>query len=76
MRLIALAASVSALALAAACGANGQDPGPASAGAPLETRAANAPGQQPAFEGQTRAPAVRTDVALTHDVVASGLDHP
>ena len=76
MRLIALAASVSALALAAACGANGQDPGPASAGAPLETRAANAPGQQPAFEGQTRAPAVRTDVALTHAVVASGLDHP
>ncbi len=74
MRLLALAASVSVLTLAAACGANGQD-APA-AGGPLETRPANAPTQAPAFDGQTRAPAVRTEATLTHAVVASGLEHP
>lgn len=74
MRLIALAASVSALTLAAACGANGQD-APA-AGGPLETRPANGADQQPAFAGQTRAPGVRTEQALTHAVVAEGLEHP
>ena len=78
MRLIALAVTVSTLTLAAACGANGQDDA-ASAGqaaAPLETRAANGARQQPAFAGQTRAPGVRTEAALTHTVVASGLEHP
>lgn len=74
MRLLALAATVSTLTLAAACGANGQD-APA-AGGSLETRPANAPTQTPAFEGQTRAPGVRTQVALAHSVVASGLEHP
>ncbi|GAA0651376.1 PQQ-dependent sugar dehydrogenase [Brevundimonas lenta] len=77
MRLIALAATVSALVMAAACGANGQDGAPAGEpGAPLETRAANAPDQRPAFAGQTRAPGVRTDRAMSHAVVASGLEHP
>ena len=78
MRLIALAVTVSTLTLAAACGANGQDDvsGAARAGAPLETRAANGAGQQPVFAGQTRAPGVRTEAALTHTVVASGLEHP
>ena len=76
MRLIALAASVSALTLAAACGANGQDAPAAGPAGPLETRPANGAGQQPAFAGQTRAPAVRTEAALTHAVVASGLEHP
>lgn len=77
MRLLALAATVSALSLAAACGANGQD-GPAAgqSGGSLETRPADGADQQPAFAGQTRAPAVRTEAALTHAVVASGLDHP
>jgi len=75
MRLIALAATVSTLTLAAACGANGQD-APSTPGAPLETRPANAPNQTPAFAGQTRAPAVRTEAALAHTVVASGLEHP
>jgi len=75
MRLIALAATVSSLTLAAACGANGQD-APAAPGAPLETRPANAPNQTPAFPEQTRAPAVRTEAALAHTVVASGLEHP
>jgi len=74
MRLLALAVSVSAVALAAACGANGQDG--AQAGGPVETRPANAPDQQPAFPGQTRAPGVRTDAAMAHTVVASGLVEP
>ncbi|RZJ06093.1 MAG: PQQ-dependent sugar dehydrogenase [Brevundimonas sp.] len=77
MRLLALAASVSVLAMAAACGANGQDaPAASGAGAPVESRPANGAGQSPAFPGQTRAPGVRTEAALTHTVVASGLDHP
>ncbi|MFN3669924.1 MAG: PQQ-dependent sugar dehydrogenase [Brevundimonas sp.] len=75
MRLIALAVSVSALTLAAACGANGQDQA-AAPGSPLETRPANGADQQPAFPGQTRAPGVRTEAALAHTVVASGLEHP
>ena len=74
MRLLALAVSVSAVALAAACGVNGQDdPRP---GDPVESRRANGADQQPAFPGQTRAPGVRTEVALAHTVVASGLDEP
>ena len=44
--------------------------------APLETRAANAPGQTPAFPGQTRACGVTADVAFDVEVVANGLDHP
>jgi glucose/arabinose dehydrogenase len=74
MRLLALAVTVSAVTLAAACGANGQDV--ARPGDPVETRAANAPGQRPAFAGQTRAPGVRTEVAMAHTVVASGLVEP
>ena len=76
MRLIAAAAAlglVALSALSAACRADGQTP---PAGAPLETRPADAPDQSPAFPGQTRAPAVRTQAALTHTVVASGLSHP
>ncbi|MDI6624729.1 MAG: PQQ-dependent sugar dehydrogenase, partial [Brevundimonas sp.] len=34
------------------------------------------PDQRPAFPGQTRAPGVRTEAALQHTVVASGLEHP
>lgn len=75
MRPIVLAASASLLVLAAACGANGQD-APAASNAPVETRPANNPDQKPAIEGQTRAPGVRTEAALSHRVVASGLVHP
>lgn len=76
MRTIALAASASLLVLTAACGANGQA-GPATqTGAPLETRAANGTGQQPAFANQTRAPGVVSPVELAHTVVASGLEEP
>ncbi len=67
--LLALFAGLAALA---ACGsAVSQDPG-----GPVETRAANAPDQRPAFEGQTRAPGVASAFALTHQVVAEGLEHP
>ncbi len=76
MRPHALAASVFVLALAAACGANGQGQTAAQDGAPLPTGPANAPDQRPAFPGQTRAPAVRTEAALVHTVVASGLEEP
>ncbi len=76
MRTLALAASTSLLVLAAACGASGQTEQTAGAGAPLETRPANGANQTPAFAGQTRAPGVRTEVAMTHTVVASGLVHP
>jgi aldose sugar dehydrogenase len=44
--------------------------------APLETRTANAPEQKPAFAGQTRACAVKSDVAFDVAVVARGLEHP
>lgn len=76
MRLIVSAASASLLVLAAACGANGEARQDTPAGAPLETRPANGVGQEPAFPGQTRAPGVRTEQALAHTVVASGLEHP
>ena len=75
MRPLLLAASTSILVLIAACQASGQSRTPA-AGAPVETRPANGASQTPAFEGQTRAPGVRTDQALTTTVMASGLSHP
>jgi glucose/arabinose dehydrogenase len=62
-------------ALVAACGGvEGQ--AAATGGAPLETKAANAPGQKPAFEGQTRAPAVNSGVAYQVQTVAEGLNKP
>ena len=76
MRLIALAATVSMITLAAACGANGQNAEPAQERAALETRPANGAGQEPAFAGQTRAPGVQTGQQLDHSVIASGLAHP
>ena len=36
----------------------------------------NAANQQPAFEGQTRAPVLEDEVTLDRAVVAEGLDHP
>lgn len=69
-----MAASTMGLMLAAACGASGQSGG--EPGSPLETRPANGSNQSPAFAGQTRAPGVRTEMAMTRTVVASGLEHP
>lgn len=74
MRLIGLAVTVSAIALAAACSA--QVSVPSGPGAPVESRPANAPDQQPAFVGQTRAPGVRTEAPMAYAVIASGLEHP
>ncbi len=76
MRPLILAASTSLLVLSAACGANGQTAGTPAPGAPVETRPADGASQTPAFAGQTRAPGVRTEVAMAHTVVASGLVEP
>ena len=43
---------------------------------PLETRSPNAAGQEPAFEGQTRACGIESDVAFEVTVVARGLEKP
>ncbi len=43
---------------------------------PLETRTANASQQKPAFAGQTRACAAKSDVAFDVVVIAKGLDKP
>lgn len=42
---------------------------------PVETRPANAPDQQPAFAGQTRAPQPADIAKITTEVVAEGLPH-
>ena len=68
-------AAAALAAVATACSAQ-EAAAPAAPGTPVETRPANAPTQQPAFAGQTRAPAVVTPVALAHTVVARGLEHP
>ncbi|MGI3165831.1 PQQ-dependent sugar dehydrogenase [Pseudooceanicola sp. 200-1SW] len=36
----------------------------------------NAPDQQPAFEGQTRAPVLEEDLTLDREVILDGLEHP
>ena len=65
MRLSALTAAVSVFALVAACGGEGETAAATqTGGAPVETNAPNAPNQQPAFEGQTRAPGVQTTVQM------------
>lgn len=80
------AVSILLIAGLAACTAPGDDAG-ASAVAdttgvgavsctPLETREANAPGQEPAFPEQTRACEVTADVEFDVVVVAGGLEHP
>lgn len=78
MRLVAISALALTTALAVACDANGQNETatPTTGGQPLETRAANAPDQQPAFPGQTRAPGVTTDQAMEVAVVVEGLVNP
>src|SRR5688572_2675260 len=73
--------SLAAVALAgAACsersGEAAQTVRSGSACTPLETREANAPDQRPAFPGQTRACAVKSNVAFDVVVLAKGLDKP
>jgi glucose/arabinose dehydrogenase len=43
---------------------------------PIETRTANAPEQKPAFPGQTRACAVKSEVGFDVTVLAKGLERP
>ena len=45
-------------------------------GAPVDAGPPNVPQHQPAFPGQTRAPAVRTRTALQVTTIASGFDRP
>jgi glucose/arabinose dehydrogenase len=49
---------------------------PAGSGAPVEQGPPNSPEQQPAFPGQTRAPAVSSGFELQTRVVVSGLEQP
>ncbi|WP_106476886.1 PQQ-dependent sugar dehydrogenase [Phytohalomonas tamaricis] len=44
--------------------------------APVPTPLPNVPSQEPAFEGQTRAPQIDSNVTLDHMVVADGFEHP
>jgi glucose/arabinose dehydrogenase len=44
--------------------------------APVESKTANAPEQKPAFAGQTRACAVKSEAAFEVTVLAKGLDRP
>jgi glucose/arabinose dehydrogenase len=57
-------------------GAVDASPAPVQCGTPLETRAPNATGQQPAFPGQTRTCSVTSNVAFDVVVVARGLVKP
>ena len=56
--------------------ASGTTSAPASNCSPLETRAPNGSGQQPAFAGQTRACLLAADVTFDLTVVAQGLANP
>ena len=79
-----LAAILSVAGLSAACdregslAASGRSDAPSRSQEcrPIETRAANASGQQPAFAGQTRACAVTSKAKPQVTVVAKGLEHP
>lgn len=74
MRTPLLTASAALAAALAACGPAPAQPG--QAGAPVESRAANAPEQKPAFTGQTRAPGLNSGISGQYQTLASGLDHP
>jgi aldose sugar dehydrogenase len=54
-----------------ACAQSGAEPGE-----PVQQGAANVPEFPPAFEGQTRAPAVQSDVTLEVQTLTEGLSHP
>ncbi|MEW6391768.1 MAG: PQQ-dependent sugar dehydrogenase [Pseudomonadota bacterium] len=77
MRSSLLTASAALAAALVACGpAPAQPPAPGQAGAPVETRPANAPEQKPAFPNQTRAPGLSSNTVGQYQTLASGLDHP
>jgi glucose/arabinose dehydrogenase len=74
----AILVAAAALALGACSGSDGraQTKAPAGRSAPEETAPPNAPGQKPAFPGQTRAPRLSTDTAFQVVTVARGLESP
>jgi aldose sugar dehydrogenase len=75
--LIIAVAALSACTPSNEPGLSGAQPSPENPNcAPIETRAPNAPDQQPAFAGQTRACATSSSVAFDVTVLASGLVHP
>jgi aldose sugar dehydrogenase len=78
-----LIAAAVGLAVLTAAGCVRKDAPPAAAAEPAtaevavnETREPNNPDFKPAFEGQTRAPAIKSSVALDVSTVASGLEAP
>jgi glucose/arabinose dehydrogenase len=78
---IAFVLTVLLMTVSAACAQNPREASktaasPTSSCAPLETRTANAAEQKPAFPGQTRGCAVKSDVAFDVTVLATGLDRP
>lgn len=62
------------IAVSAACAQNPREASQSCA--PVETAAANAPEQKPAFPGQTRVCAVKSDANFEVTVLAKGLDRP
>ena len=63
----------SLIILLASCSSSNDDVAP---GSPVETRPPHGIGQEPAFEGQTRAPFVPTGVDFDVETVARDLEHP
>lgn len=61
------ASVIPATVLLGSCGVGAQD---------FNAAPPNGAGQRPTFAGQTRAPVIRDDIALTTTVVADGLVHP
>ena len=80
---IASILTVLLMAVGTACAQNTREapktsatPSTTSQCAPIETRAPNAPDQKPAFPGQTRACAVKSNVNFDVTVLAKGLNRP
>jgi glucose/arabinose dehydrogenase len=77
-----IAPAIAVLMIAVGCGDDGiasggpRGPDEGSTDCPLETRAPNASGQNPAFASQTRACGVASEGGYNVTVVASGLEHP
>jgi aldose sugar dehydrogenase len=77
MRVLSIVMCLCGIAVVSAgCNRAASGPGRQVEGKPVETKAPNAPDQEPAFPGQTRAPFQRSGVAFDVQVVAKGLAHP
>jgi glucose/arabinose dehydrogenase len=67
---------IAAITFQVACAGAHAQGGDGRAGAPVETAPPNVPEFEPAFPGQTRAPAIRTRTELKVTEIASGFDKP